>query len=392
MTAGAAPGTPAPAHSGTSGADTLHSLVRDCAAAGVARRVLLVRIDLLPPRLTQPHHLRLARAALDPLLTAERARTHDLPAGRLALSWRGDAPVLLQRSLAALEHLLGDEFRTGPAAQQTLVRLFNLPEDGAALLADAGLDHAVEPTPRQQRNASATLTPALRPLDAAALSAMETQLAAADIARFARRKPICQLEGGHVRLAWEKRYLSISELTATLAPGRSAQVDTWLFRRLTRVLDRRMLALLSARHELRGAGPFGLNLNVGSLLSPEFLRFDAALPSALQGRIVLDLQPADVLADPAAFAFARDFARARGYRLQLRGVTAMLLPLLRLHRMELDFVQLRWSSDLIGIDPALLQAGDTRWVMSRADVPAALQWGQDQGISLFQGRAVTMTA
>ena len=153
-----------------------------------------------------------------------------------------------------------------------------------------------------------------------------------------------------------------------------------------------MLALLSAPRELRGAGPFSLNLNVRSVLSPEFLRFDAAMPSALHGHVMLDMLPADVLADPAAFIFARGFARARGYRLQLRNVTAALLPLLRLHRMELDFVQLRWSPALIGIDPALLQAGTAQWVLNQADDPAALQWGRDQGIGLFQGRAVAMTA
>lgn len=374
---------------GSGGLDALRGLVRDCATAGVARRVLLVRADLLPPRLTRPHHLQFARTALEPLMAAERARTHDLPAGRVAVSWRGDAPALLQQSLGALEHLFGEGFRIGPAALQSLVRLFDLPQDGAALLAAAGLENGAEPTSR--RAAPSVLPSPLLPLDAATLSAMEGQLAAADMARFARRKPVCRLDGGHVRLAWEKRYFSISELTATLAPGHSVQADVWLFRRLTRVLDRRMLSLLSTPRELRNAGPFSLNLNIGSVLSPEFLRFDAAVPSALHGRVVLDLLPADVLADPAAFSFARGFARARGYRLQLRGVTAALLPLLRLHRMELDFVQLRWSSSLIGIDPALLQAGTARWVMSQADEPAALQWGQEQGIGLFQGRAVVMT-
>lgn len=220
---------------------------------------------------------------------------------------------------------------------------------------------------------------------------MERQLAAADLARFARRKPIYRLDGVHVRVAWEKRYLSISELTATLAPGRSAQADAWLFRRLTRVLDRRMLALLSAPHELRGAGPFSLNLNVSSMLSPEFLRFDAVLPGALRGRIVLEMQPADVVADPAAFAFACGFARARGYRLLLRDVTATLLPLLCLSRMGLDLVRLRWSPGLGRNAPALLQAGSTEWVLSQADDPDALQWGRDQGITLFQGRALAAT-
>jgi len=265
---------------GTHGLDALQGLVRDCVASGVGRHVLLLRTDLLPPRLTRLHHLQLARAALEPLMTAERARTHDLPTGRLAVSWRGDAPMLLQQSLGALEHLLGDGFRVGPAALQTLIRLFDLPQDGAALLDAAGLEVGAEAAPCRRHAASVSRSPPpLVPLDTSALSAMERQLAAADMARFARRKPICRLDGDHVHLAWEKRYLSISELTATLAPGRSAQADAWLFRRLTRILDRRMLALLSAPQELRSAGPFSLNLNVGSMLSPEFLRFDAVLPA-----------------------------------------------------------------------------------------------------------------
>ncbi len=379
--------------SAANGPEGLLDLVRNCATAGVARRVLLVRTELLPLLLAQPHHLRLARIALEPLMTAERARVHDLPHRRLAVSWRGDASALLQQSLTALEHLFGETFRIGLAAQHSLVRLFDLPEEGPALVACAGLEDEAEPTPHLHLTAASVASPppALLPLDAAALLVMEGQLATADMARFARRKPICRLDGGHVRLAWEKRFLSISELTATLAPGRSAHADPWLFRRLTRVLDRRMLALLAATHELRGAGPFSLNLNVASVLSPEFLRFDAAVPSALQGRVVLDLLPADVLADPAAFIFARSFARARGYRLLLRNVTATLLPLLRLHKMELDFVQLRWSPALTSIDPAMLQAGTARWVLSQADEPAALQWGHDHGISLVQGRAVVLT-
>ena len=379
----------APSQPGAKGLEDMHGLVRDCAASGVGRRVLLLRTDLLPPRLARPHHLRLAREALAPLMAAERARTYDLPAGRLAVSWRGSAPVLFQQATGALEHLFGGG--VGPTSVTDLVRVFDLPRDGAALLAAAGRADRAEITP-SRRTVPAAPLPVLLPLDASVLAAMERGLAAADMARFARRKPVCRLDGGHVRLAWEKRCLSVAELTDTLAPGRSAQADAWLFRRLTRVLDRRMLAMLSAPRELFGAGPFSLNLNVSSVLSPEFLRFDSVLPAALRGRVVLEMQPADVLADPAAFAFARGFARARGYRLLLRGVTAALLPLLCLPRMELDFVRLRWSPDLLAIDPAALDAGPAQWVLGRADDPAALRWGQDAGIALFAGRAAAVTA
>jgi hypothetical protein len=43
------------------------------------------------------------------------------------------------------------------------------------------------------------------------------------------------------------------------------------------------------------------------------------------------------------------------------------------------------------IDPALMQPGTAQWVLGQADEIAALRWGQSQGISLFQGRAVIMT-
>ena len=382
-----APATP-PA--GSLGLAALQGLVRDCAAARVERRVLLLRADMLPPRLARPHHLRLMRDALDPLLSAERARLHDLPKGQLAVSWRGPAPALLRQSLETMEHLLGSGLRVGPAAARSLVRLFDLPGDGAELLTAAGIKDDAEAAPPRRRAILAAPLP--MPLDSAALATMERQLAAADMTRFARREPVRRLDGKEARLAWERRRLSIPELAETLAPGRDIRADAWLFRRLTRVLDSRMLALLSAPFELHHAGPFSLGLNVGSILGSEFLRFDSALPSRLRGRVVLELQPADVLADPAAFAFARGFAHARGYRMLLRGVTAASLPLLCLPPMELDYVQLRWSPDLMRVAPAALRAGTAEWVLSRADDADALQWGRDQGFSLFRGCALAATA
>ncbi len=382
------PEAPGSSPAGSPGLAALRDLVRDCAASGVERRVLLLCTDLLPQWLTQPHHLRLMRDALDPLLSAERARLHDLPTGRLAVSWRGLAPALLQRSLDALEHLLGAGC-IGPVAR-SLVRLFDLPQDGAALLAAAGHEDDAEAAPRHWRAVPAA--PPRVPLDAATLAAMERHLAAADMTRFARREPVHRLDGSQVSLAWERRTLSVSELADTLAPGCDIRADAWLFRRLTRVLDSRMLALLSAPFELRSAGPFSLDLNVGSILGHEFLRFDSMLPSRLRGHVVLEMQPADVLADPAAFAFARSFAQVRGYRLLLRGVTAKLLPLLCLPAMELDFVQLRWSPELKRVAPAPLRAGDAEWMLGRADDDAAVQWGRDQGIALFGGRALAVTA
>ncbi len=80
--------------------------------------------------------------------------------------------------------------------------------------------------------------------------------------RFARRVPVCRAGPDGMALAWEHRFLSDAELFETMLPDRAPRADPWLFRRLTRALDRRMLALLSAADELRGAAPFSSTWNV----------------------------------------------------------------------------------------------------------------------------------
>ena len=370
----------------------LTSLVRSCSVSGVERRVLLVRSDLLPPRLSRPHHLRLAADALEPLMSAERSHRFKLPHGRLAIGWRGEAADRLRQTLASLSQLLADSALDAPTVPE-LTRLFELPRDGAALLAMAG--GRASGSQRVAEVASAGLAgtepdavrakPSLPPLDLPTLHLAELRLAAADVSRFARRRAVCRLDGGAFRPAWEIRFLAIQELATDLCPSHNAFAEPWLFRRLTRVLDRRMLMLLSSPNELREAGPFGLDLNVGGVLSPEFLRFDSNLPARLRGHVVINLHPADVMGDLAAYRFAAAFARGRGYRILLRAITPPLLPVMNLAALEADFVELRWSPQLQGLDPAGLHAGTTRWLLARADTPEAVRWGRAVGMGLFQG-------
>ncbi len=365
---------------------TLTTLVRDCSVSGVARRVLLLRTDLLPPSLSRPHHLRLAQEALEPLNRADRARTYALSHGRIAISWRGDAGERLGKALSALDHLLQDAPLDAPATPE-LARLFDLPLDGAALLA-----LATSPTLAEEAVLAAAPEPPpppapLPPIDSAMLDAMEVRLAQANLARFARRRSVCRMGATGFTPAWETRFLSLRALMAELAPGHDPFADPWLLRRLSRMADRRLMALLSSASELRGAGPFSLCLSVASVLSPEFLKFDGALPPSLRGQALLDLRLADVMADLPAYRFAGAFARARGYRVVLRNVAPRPMEVLDLAALAPDLLELRWTPGLVGLDPTLLQAGAARWVLTGADGADAVRWGRSMGIGLFGGTA-----
>jgi hypothetical protein len=372
----------------------LAALVRECVASGIGRNVCIVHLSRLPADRIRPHHLRLARAALEPLANADRARVFELPNRDIVAIWRGAATTAVTTSRAAIAHLFDlppkpidgpDDtdfacLTAEPSAE--LWEELSLPDQSAALSGLTDMLLTDSQTPIAPSSAAS-------PLDTQTLAALEAGLAQADVARFARRRQICQrLPDGSFRLRWEKRFLSVEEITESLVPHYAPQADSWLFRRLTRTLDRRMLALLAAPGELEGAGPFAVNLNVASILSPEFLRLDEALPKTLRGHVTIDLLAEDILADPAAFMFARDFAQSRAYRLLLRGITADLLPVFDLGQIGLDLMQLRWSPNLTRLSRAPLAAVVDRIVLSHADTSEAIAWGVSHGISKFQGRQV----
>lgn len=354
----------------------LAALVRDCAASGVSRQVLLLRLSDLPERRSRPHHLQLARDALTPLAGAARAQFFQLPNADLAVVWRGETRAL-RASLDALALLFADDPAFGPDPMGVATTLA-LPEDGELVLRAIAESIAA----RQPRPALHAIG---QPLDPATLASLERAVAQADMSRFARRAPICRTGPEGFRLAWEHRFLSDAELFETMLPDRAPRADPWLFRRLTRALDRRMLALLSAAEELRGVPPFSLDLNVANLMGAEFLRFDANLPANLRGHVVVNLRPEDIVGDLPAFCFARDFVRLRGYRLLLHDIEASQLALLPADALGLDFVLLRHSPALAATPLAAMPEPD-RIVLAQADTPAAIAWGREQGITLFQGR------
>jgi hypothetical protein len=356
-------------------AQALEALVREAVATGTPRQALLLRLSRLPRPM--PHHVRLAVEALEPLTAADRARLFLLPNGDAAVVWRGPAPVLLAEARARLATLYAGADEAGVPGG--LAQHLGLPEEAATLLAAA--------TGSLQPPATAVPPAPRAPLDPATLATLEEALASADLSRFARRRPVCALVPGEgLKLAWETRVLSLTELADTLVPGFDLEAAPWLFRRLTRLLDLRMMALLAAPQELDRARPFALRLNIASILSPAFLRFDAALPSRLRGRVVIALRPEDVLADPPAFLFARGFAQARGFRLLLGGLTPLLARAFPAETTGFEHLELGWDAVLAGTSLAALGMPAERTVLAGVDSPAALDWAREQAIPLVTGR------
>ena len=370
---------------GAAGAVALAGLVRETVAAGVERRVLLFRPSRLAPVRRHGPQFAMLLGAWDGLRRTSRTRVFELPRGGLVAieAMPGHHLAEAERNIAGMLE---------PKEAAAVLSLLRLPDQAAAVLAAVeealGLIAAVR---------AAAPQPAGHAPQGDAIAAAERALASADVSAFLRRRKVCRLTpgGGAPEPLREDRRLSLRDVRDALLPGIELGLAPALARRLRRMLDRRLLAGLARPEELRGIGPLCLALGVDAVTSPDFLRLDALWPAALRGALTIALPARDAAMDPAGFVFARDLLVARGHRpmLDVAGPAALLA--LPPARAGIDRLRLRWSDALPALGTAAAEALRAAFpaeadavVLSGVDRPAAIAWGWEMGITLFQGRLV----
>lgn len=373
----------AAARSAARAAVELASLVREAVAADAAREVLHLRFTALDPALRRPHHRRLLRDALVSALDATRARIFDLPNGDVVAVARPPAAAL-DGAEAALRGALD------PGAAPAIRRL-RLPDEAAQLLTTAAESLGMEPG---EPALAALPAPPSPPLGSAGLAVAEAALAAADLEAVTTAQAVCRLDPdeGTTQPLWEDRRIAWPALAALVLPGRDLDAAPGLARRLARAAEARLLAELARPAAQMEWRPVGLPLAPATLEGAAFARFADALPTGRRAEVTVALRPGDILADPGVPARLAPALRARGFRVALDDAAPAIFALLPPARLGVDLIRLRWSPGLPGAVPeglaALLAAAADRVVLAGVDRPAAIAWGWEAGLRLFQGPLV----
>jgi EAL domain-containing protein (putative c-di-GMP-specific phosphodiesterase class I) len=229
------------------------------------------------------------------------------------------------------------------------------------------------------------------------LSRLEQSLENVDATNIARRQSVCTLIDGHPpQPLFEEVFISINDLEKVVSPGVDLDSNPWLFRYLTKTLDKRVMLML-IRDGISTSRPFSLNLNVSTVLTPEFARFENVIAPQLKGRLVIEMNKLDVFSDMGAFLFARDYLHEHGFRLCLDGLTHHTLAYYDRAKLGFDLVKLFWSPNAIDTMPRsrimdvrtlVMDTGQAHTILCRCDDNRALETGQELGIVMFQGREV----
>ncbi len=370
------------------------------------RLAVHIRLSGLRPFNRREHHVRVAADNFEPLVKDLHGQLFILKNSDLFFIYKAEVQGQVETAVQKIRYLFSDDPLLADEADSSgrFATWYDVEREFDKILEFAQSMADVEDGGAQARRGRPDARSALKarqsrgsPLTPDVLSRVETALARADLSNMVRRQFVCAVTAkGVPEPAFSEMFISIHDLRETLLPGVNLTGNRWLFQHLTSSLDRRMLAMLSKTDQLTISGDISFNLNVSTILSPDFLAFDDSITASRRGSLVVEIEKTDIFADLGAYLFARNFVQQRGYRICIDGLTHLTMPLLDRERLGADFVKLVWDPEMADADSDLQEriramvrrAGQSRVVMCRCDSRESVDFGQSIGIQYFQGRHV----
>ena len=363
------------------------------------RRAVHLHLSRLRPHHRRNHHLRIAATTFDRPIKKFDGGLFRLTNNDMIFMTKGATVADIDEAVLRLRYLFDEDpiMNRGGGSEDRFCTWYDLETDYPAFLAAIEMVAAAarKPAAASESSAAKPEQPPDRPLDSAHLAQMEKALASADLSGQLRRQSICfMLPGGAPKALFQELFFSIADLGRAIMPGFNLLASRWLFQHLTEILDSRMLALLTRRDDPTLATNFSLNLNIATVLAPEFQEFDELLRAGERGAAAIELQQIDVLADLGSFLFARDFLKDNGYRVCLDGLRHFALPLLDRERIGVDLVKVQWGRDLadyaagdhaMQLKDVVERIGRDRVILCHCDSPDAVRVGAELGITMYQG-------
>lgn len=377
------------------------------------RRAVRLHLSLLDARNRREQHIQAAINAFDRLIQIFDGAVFSVGDSDLVLIFNGANILKIDQAVQKARFLFNEDalFEINPAeGARKFCTWYDIESEYEAFCRD--VRNCVKSHQIRQATVRKRTTVAMQPkpaddffgvTDSAEMSLtdyanIETLLGAADLTSMIRRQPICALtrEDSPQRV-FDEIYVSIADLQKTLASDKNLADDRWVFQRLTRTLDRRVLKALGSSAATSPTGGISLNLNVATLLTPEFKKFDDGLRTGARGTIMVELNLLDIFGNIGAYVYARDLVQERGYRICIDGLTHLTATFIDRAKLGADMVKIYWSPDItddpagtqaIALSQSVRSAGPARVVLCRCEDVNALRAGLDLGIAMFQGHQI----
>lgn len=235
------------------------------------------------------------------------------------------------------------------------------------------------------------------PITLEELGKLERSMSMFDLSPFLFNQAIANIgDGTEENTDYYELYISIKLLQERLCPDYDITANRWLFNYFTANLDQSVLRALNHGLSFMRGRKIGININLSTVISTGFIKFDERLPIDFRGHVVLEVTKSDLIENLSLFNEVVDFAQDRHYQIAVDGLNPFWVTNFDLEYLNADYAKIFWSMDMLDMDPAfekyfferIAEQDRCKFILSRCDSVSSLIYAHDAGIKLVQGRAV----
>mgnify|MGYP006088417443 CR=1 FL=1 len=369
------------------------------------RRMVHLHLSNLSPNKDLKQNIQTAVSSFKPLVSSAKAKLFSIENSDIYLFFKNSIYDQVNETVYEVSELFADDpLISEENTEQNLFTWFDIEKDFSLILQGVQKLTSTEDNQKKKAVGRKDARFALKakqklgyPLTPRVLAKVETALARADLSSLVRRQIVCRVD---TQMATEnlfsELFISIQTLRETILPDVNLASNRWLFQHLTTTFDKRMLAMLGKKDVITYSGDLSLNINVSTVLSPEFKTFDEKISGERRGALIIELQKEDIFSDLDAYVLARDFVQNKGYKVCIDGLTLETFSIIDRERLGADLTKLIWNPNLTDSSDELREkirsivklGGGERTILCRCDNSEGIEIGHSLGIELFQGRYV----
>lgn len=208
-----------------------------------------------------------------------------------------------------------------------------------------------------------------------------------DISSCFRQQPICTYKNQRFKVIFKEIYAVIDSIKKILNINIDFLSNRTLFKYFTTILDKHTLQLFQMNPIL----PSSININIKTLMSEDFVKFDQQLDSKMKPSIAFEISLSDIFENYHNFIITKDAVQKLGYKICLDGLDSLNFIHIDKNFIGFDLIKIKWSEDLLSnsnsqrLRDFIDKDTSSRIILYRCDSKKSIDFGKEIGIHLFQG-------
>ncbi len=359
--------------------DSLNRIARHQSAYSV----LYVNVSKLKPKNRHPSFVKVIAKLFDDLVGAANGMLFVLSNGDFAILGRNitadtveDAVKKLRSGLPADPLLYADD-------GGEFTHLYEFPDDFAELYQHIENMMATAQLP--------DLSAYKYPVEAAQIDGIIEQLNSINIAELVKHQSVIRIESAsEFRVLFQEFFVAVKDLSRQYDADIDLPANKWLFLYLTQTLDKKTISSFMFADIRNWPEHIGLNLNLSSVFSDEFVNFAKNVLHPEQ-KIVAEVQMMDVFNSLNLYFEAKEVLHRGGHRILIDATSPEMLHMLNIVRLQPDMIKIFWDPmmefdrDNAELRKTISEFGAENVILAKCVDEKAVRWGISYGIRNFQG-------